>query len=166
MAGSMDGRQLVSDKIVRVLNGRAARLTQHSSADADDLVQDTFERALKNLHRFERGSNLQGWLTTIMTRLLIDQHRRRSRLVSMNMEDIPAPMPDETHDAETATVITAARLEEAFTRLPESFRDVLDMHQRKGLSYQRIARRLGVPIGTVGTRIYRAKRRLRALLAS
>jgi RNA polymerase sigma-70 factor (ECF subfamily) len=156
---------LAAAQLRRTLDTRAARLTRHSRADADDLVQDTLERALRNLHRFERGSNLQAWLTTIMGRLLIDQHRRRARCTPVELGEMEVPISDAgEEDRETDAIAAVARLEGAMAQLPPNFRCVLELHARMGLQYDEIARRLSLPIGTVGTRIHRARRLLRSLL--
>jgi RNA polymerase sigma-70 factor, ECF subfamily len=167
MAEPMSCDDLATPSICRTLNGRAARMTRYSRADADDLVQDTFERALRNLHRFEPGTNLQAWLVTIMSRLLIDRTRAKPKLASVDVDSLPASgdySPD--NDNEVATIATTAQLDQAISRLPKPFRHVLELREREGLSYGQIARRLSLPVSTVGTRLIRARRQLRAQLTS
>ena len=148
----------------RLLHERASWMTGHSRWDSEDLVQDTLERALRNLHRFEQGSNLQAWLTTIMQRLLIDQRRRERGLSYQPLPDLPAPEIDsEREDRENVLLATVARIEELIASLPADFRLVLELYARAGLGYGEIARRLSIPVSTVGTRLLRARRLMRTI---
>ena len=158
--------ELGQDHIRRNLMAKAVRLAHPSWADPDDLVQDTLERALRNLHRFEPGSNLSAWLATIMRRLIIDHHRRERFRAYLPVPDVAAPEPDDPPDPQIAALTDPDLLEEAISRLPESFRCVLFLHATTGLPYAEIARRLALPIGTVGTRILRARRLLRSYVAA
>jgi RNA polymerase sigma-70 factor (ECF subfamily) len=106
------------------------------------------------------------WLFTIMFNLFIDRCRRRTHELSLDplaSSDLPAPEPEETQPWEE---ISAERLRAALERLDPPFRDVVDLHWTARCSYQEISERLGIPLGTVGTRLLRARQKLRTLLAS
>jgi RNA polymerase sigma-70 factor (ECF subfamily) len=144
------------------LRQRAQRLVGRGGPDCDDLVQDTLERALRNLHRFTPGSNLHGWVSTMMHRLMIDRHRRERNLRPGPLPDLPSPEPDlEREDRENRLLSTLSRVDELLARLPPSYRAVLELHARAGLGYSEIARRLAIPVSTVGTRLLRARRLMR-----
>ena len=132
--------------------------------DARDLVQDTFERALKAMETQQPHTNERAWLFTILHHLFIDRHRRRMR----------APRSTSIHELEVAAVepvppskwqaLTAEQVEHALQQLDEEFRVVYRLHVLEKRSYLEIASALGLPVNTVGTRILRARRKLRALL--
>jgi RNA polymerase sigma-70 factor (ECF subfamily) len=139
----------------------AGRLTRNA-ADAQDLLQDTLERGLRKGERFTYGS-LRAWLMHIMRNLFIDRCRSRRTaqanvdLLSLADESPPAPLP-------AWATVTDAELEAAVAALDPSARSVVVLREREGLSYAEIAQRLSIPPATVGTRLLRARRRLRELL--
>ena len=136
---------------------RYARALTHDSAWADDLVQDTLERALQRrwLYRFDRS--LAAWLFTILYRLFLDDVSRRGALVPMD-EDAPEPM---------APGDPAARIDmqRALARLTPEHRAVVVLIGLEQLSYNEAAEVLGVPLGTVMSRLSRARTQLRQLLS-
>jgi RNA polymerase sigma-70 factor, ECF subfamily len=146
-----------------VLKGVAMRLCANA-ADANDLVQDTFERALR-VPSSELPDNLRAWLITVMHNLFFDQLRHQTRgprLVPMEDEtDIPEPEP-EVEPAWAA--ISPAQLEAALAQLDDRYREVYEMHCLSGASYDEIARSLNITKTTVGTRLARAREKIRELL--
>jgi RNA polymerase sigma-70 factor (ECF subfamily) len=138
-------------------------------SDARDLVQDTFERALRSEDPPPTEERCRAWLYTILNNLFLDRCRRlRTRaeregpLDPEVMESCPAPEPG----AEPAwTSITRDQLRTALGGLKEDFRRVYEMHELEGRSYQEIAQQLQIARPTVGTRLVRARQRLRELLA-
>lgn len=157
------------DEIVRAtqrcLWKRAWRL-EHCETRAWDLVQDTFERAMRHFHNFQSGSNARAWLMNIMFNLFIDRCRRRKRerfLDPSSMDDFPSP------DADTPSLwenIESDQLHAALIRLAPPFQAVLDLHFTCRRSYAEIAEQLGIPSSTVGTRLNRARKKMRTLLQS
>jgi RNA polymerase sigma-70 factor (ECF subfamily) len=142
----------------------ATRLTR-DSADASDLVQDTVERALRRAQAFRAGSNLRAWLLTILTNLFIDRCRRRdrdSRLDSVDEDQLAAPERDDVVPAWANLGQDEVRA--ALAELEPAFREPYQLHALEHLSYQEVALRLRIPVATVGTRLSRARQRLRALL--
>lgn len=141
----------------------ALRLTR-SPSDAQDLVQDTVERALRSRASFDPRTSLQAWLTVILNNLFLDRCRRRHlQPQSLDGVDVPTLARD---DAEPPWAhLDEADVSAAAQKLPAEFRAVFELH-REGLGYQAIAERLGVPRATVGTRLLRARRQLREHLTS
>ena len=141
----------------------ALRLTGQA-ADASDLVQDVFERLLRTSARLRPDTNLGGWMATTLHHLFIDRVRRKGverTAEGGELERLPAPEPEE---ASTWSRVEDQTLTDAIAALPDEFREVFALHSR-GLSYQQIAERLDIPRATVGTRLARARRRLREQIA-
>ena len=140
---------------------RYARALTGERSAADDLVQDTLERALSRFHLWRQGSDLRAWLFTIMHNLYVNQTRSRIRhphepLDEPAAEELRAREPDwgELRD-----------IEEALARLPAEQRAVLLLVGLEQFSYDEAARVLGIPIGTVMSRLSRGRERLRQTLA-
>lgn len=148
------------------LHATAMRLCGNAT-DARDLVQDTFERGLRNLARYKVGTDGRAWLLTILHHLFIDRcrSRTRERRADVSAEDveerIAAPEPEAVP---TWASISPEQLREALEKIPEEFRTVYRLHALEGRSYIEIAERLGIPKATVGTRLIRARRKLKELL--
>lgn len=143
---------------------RVAMWFVRNRTEAEDLVQETFTQALQSFHRFEPGTNCRAWLVTIMYRALRRkrQAETRLRLVGDNerlLAETPAfelPTPERLTDE---VVLSALR------RLPLQFQEVVVLADIEEMAYKEIAEALGVPIGTVMSRLYRGRRTLRAELA-
>lgn len=130
-------------------------------AAADDLVQDCLERALSRLRLWRRNSDLRAWLFTIMHNLYVNRLRRannKSTFASLSeeIENIAAPP--------AADPMCLPELERAFSLLQPDQREILLLVALEGLSYQQVAAILGVPEGTVMSRLARARERLRRAL--
>jgi RNA polymerase sigma-70 factor (ECF subfamily) len=142
------------------LLARATRLCA-DRAQASDLVQDTFERALRNFDAFERGTNGRAWLMTIMARLFIDQLRKRkiaTEVQTLDHDELPAEPPAEE------LKVTSQQLHAAIAALPDELRQVIELHELQGLAYRDIEERFAIPKGTIGTRLSRARTKLHAVL--
>jgi RNA polymerase sigma-70 factor (ECF subfamily) len=128
---------------------------------ADDLVQDTLERALRKFTLFRHGSNLRAWLFAIMHNTFVNQIRSGSQRQLMDIElDDTEPSPD---TAEDATILRD--LLGALERLAPEQREVILLIGLEQLSYEETARVLEVPVGTVMSRLSRARDRLRTLMS-
>jgi RNA polymerase sigma factor (sigma-70 family) len=140
---------------------RYARALTGDTWAADDLVQDTLERACARCGLWSAGSDLRAWLFTIMHNLFIDSARRalRQPVVAADVEDIAhqvsgsGGLPEQALD-----------LQRCLMRLPEDQREVLLLVTLQDLSYQEVARITGIPVGTVMSRLSRARTRLRELM--
>ncbi len=134
-------------------------------ADARDLVQDTFERALKAWSTLPSGSNERGWVVTILYNLFIDQCRKRRREpLTQDVHETPVAAPESGGPAPAWLDITSEQLSAALARLSDEFRTVYQLHAVDGKSYKEISTALGIPTATVGTRLIRARKKLRDLL--
>lgn len=151
------------------LYGTALRLTRRA-ADAEDLVQDTYLKAFRASNQFQRGTNLKAWLFTILHNTFrnIKRHDGRSP-VDVNSETVEqaADLRAEQHTPEQ--LLTRATLDtdlqHALDALPDAFRQAVWLRDVEEFSYAEIASMLGVPIGTVMSRISRGRRMLYARLA-
>jgi RNA polymerase sigma-70 factor, ECF subfamily len=150
------------------LLGRARHLTRDPDAAAD-LVQDTFERALRSPPRVLEGGNVRGWLFVILRNLYIDRCRagRQHRDVAFDEAAVArasAPAGDEVEEAQPPWMALAPESVRALVhRLPEHLRLPLELSV-DGHRYEDIAALLQLTTITVGTRIHRARKRLRAIL--
>jgi RNA polymerase sigma-70 factor, ECF subfamily len=141
---------------------RTARALTDSREEADDLVQDTLVRALANIDRFERGTNLNAWLFTILRNLFHSEWRKLKREV----EDI-----DGAYAARLSTIpeqggrLDLADFRTAMTKLPADQREALLLVGAQGFSYEDAAQICGVAVGTIKSRVNRARKRLIELLA-
>jgi RNA polymerase sigma-70 factor (ECF subfamily) len=131
---------------------------------ADDLVQDCLERALSRWHQRRTDGDVRGWLYTILyNRFLSDQHRRRRRGVhDALLEVAEAQLPGVAGGQDSA--LAHRDLLRAFAALSEEQRSVLVLIAVEDLSYEETARVLGVPVGTVMSRLSRGRERLRHLM--
>jgi RNA polymerase sigma-70 factor (ECF subfamily) len=146
--------------LVRQLRAYAYALAQHQDL-ADDLVQDTLMLALNSWHRFEPGTNLKGWLFEILrNRFLsvISRKHVRSEVASESLEHL-ASVP-----AFQEKAIEVHEFKQAFARLSPTHREVLVLHAVHGLPYEEIAALCGCEIGTVKSRINRARNLLKGML--
>ena len=147
-----------------VLSAIATRLCR-DPADARDLVQDTFERAVRAWSRLPEDANVRAWLITILNRLFIDRCRRTRRTTPIDADVVPLEVPCAEPAAPPAWArVTAEQLARAVERLDDEFRRAYELHAIQGRSYKEIAAALEIPPSTVGTRLLRARRKLRDLL--
>jgi len=155
---------------------RTALRLSRNPQDAEDLVQEAYLNAFRALDRFEEGTNLRAWLFRILNNAFISQYRRRKRRPSSSLDDVTeyylydhmaeggvAPQP-ENPEREVLTRIGDDAVLQALEELPVEFRQVELLADVEGFSYREIADILGIPIGTVMSRLYRARRRLQKLL--
>ena len=144
----------------------ALRLTKRPP-DADDLVQETYLRAFRFSHRFQAGTHLRAWLFQILRNTFLTFYRLRERESALAEDGVPTwdvPMFHDAPEESSGAVEAHTDLERALLRLPEEFRTVLLLAEVEGMALEDVARVLGCPVGTVKSRIFRAKERLRGLL--
>lgn len=154
-------RELLSDQIPALR--RYARMLTGDAWAADDLIQDTLERACRKWTLWTAGSNLRAWLFTLM------HHQHVSQVRNHAHHPAPAALVD-VADAEHELVAPPTHtdqqldLQRCLLRLPVEQRQVLLLVTVEDLSYQEVAHTLGVPVGTVMSRLHRARSRLRELM--
>ena len=175
-ARARDGDQDAFEQLVRDNEKRiytlALRMTG-SREDALDLAQDAFFQAWKALPTFQGESSFATWIYRLTTNLCIDyirrQQRRRETVSAVSLDDSDSPFPEpadpgqDPHRALEQTELRRA-VERGLQALPEAQRQVLVLRELSGLSYQEIGERLDLDLGTVKSRIARARLALRKIL--
>lgn len=163
---AMPGRQQTVEKLVAdhyaALYRYAYRLAG-SSADAEDLVQEAFCKAQSNLDQLRDGNRAKPWLFSILRNAYLHRVRsaRKERLVCIDeVGDLPEPLADPLPD------VDPERLQEALNELPEVFRTPIILYYFDDFSYRDIAEQMDLPMGTVMSRLARAKAHLRGRLLS
>ena len=149
-------------KIIEQIPGlrRFARYLARDADHADDLVQETLIRALGALPQLDPGGNLRAWLFTILQNVLRGEWRRRRRSpVRLEVPVDTAPEPSKSGgQIETASLNELAH---AIRKLPPRFREVLMLCGVEGFDYEEAANILGVPVGTIRSRLSRARAMLK-----
>ena len=138
---------------------RYARALVGERSSADDLVQDTLERAWAKLHLYRRGTDLRAWLFTVMHNVHVN--RVRATRPTDLLED---EMPELAQRAPQGDALLVRDLDRAIARLPSEQRAVLLLVTLEEMSYEEVARALNVPIGTVMSRLSRAREKLRVMM--
>ena len=154
----MDEAKRLVDLIPRLR--RYARALVGDRTSADDLVQDTLERAWTKLHLYRRGTDLRAWLFTVMHNVHVN--RIRATRATDPLED---DMPELAQPQREPDALLVRDLDRAIARLPADQRAVLLLVTLEEMSYEDVARTLGIPIGTVMSRLSRAREKLRAMMA-
>ncbi len=155
----MADRDLIVAEIPRLR--RYARALTGDGARADDLVQDTIERALSRWSLWRSGTNLRAWMFAIMHNVFVNQIKSAQRIEYVGDD----PLPDLESRPTQSDALEVRDLAGALQKLSPEQREVLLLVALEELSYDEAAKALGVPIGTVMSRLSRARERLRALLA-
>jgi len=165
---TLSGDQKSYEILVKRYQKRVHRLAQRLVRDADaadDVAQEAFIRAYYALSRYEQGRNFYFWLSRIAVNLALNHLSREKRLVALPEDDTnldPALSTDPTAEADASQL--KVRIGEAIEKLPLHQRSVLLLRAQEGLSYQEIARNLDISIGTVMSRLSRARQALKELL--
>jgi RNA polymerase sigma-70 factor (ECF subfamily) len=162
------------------LFGAALRMTGDRQ-DAEDLVQDTFVKAIRNLYRYREGGSCKAWLFRILTNAYIDRYRKARR------SPVPVELDEEGRTGLYDRILDAAgeeaapgfdlsdlddylgrfvgdEIKRAMDGLPEIFRTAIVLRDMEGFSYQEIADMLEIPIGTVMSRLFRGRKLLQESL--
>jgi RNA polymerase sigma-70 factor (ECF subfamily) len=161
----------LSDQVYRV-----ARRFVGSREEAEDLVQQTYERAFRSWQSYTPGTNMRAWLLRILTNLNIDRGRRQQRTPATTSIDeagdyflynsLEAATPDENPDEERVLEkLSQDSIVEALADVPHDFRDTLVLVDIGEFSYADAAQILDIPIGTVMSRLHRGRRILKKNLA-
>jgi RNA polymerase sigma-70 factor (ECF subfamily) len=141
---------------------RYARLLTGDTTRADDLVQDTLERACVKWALWQPGSALRSWLLSLMHNLFLNQRRDwRHDDGHLSLDDVPEP----AHEPQARTA-ERLDLQQGLARLPPAMREVLLLVAVEEYTYAEAATILGVPVGTVMSRLHRARERLRDLMTA
>jgi len=151
---------------------RVAMALAGNEADADDLVQETFLRAYKHWHTFERGSDCRRWLSTICRNAFLEQRRREARSVAVEDQELESLAAARLHNHARASGVDhmftrldlGPAISAAIAALEPPFRDVVVLADVEGFTYEEVAESLSIPVGTVRSRLYRARRHLQEAL--
>ena len=163
MAAAINGDTEARDWIVARFSPvvyRYAYRMMRNEQDARDATQDTLVKALRNIHRYDSRWRFSTWVVGIARNTCIDEFRKRKRRSDYEAPETadPGPGPAELTDRN----LRARALHAAMSELAPLYRDVLVLYHFEHLKYQEIADVLGIPIGTVMNRIFRARKKLRA----
>jgi RNA polymerase sigma-70 factor (ECF subfamily) len=152
------------------LYGYAMVLTRNY-AEAEDLVQETYVRAIQAIGTLQEGRNIKGWLFTILRNIWFNQLRKRRNgpqiieiEVGNDVSNYIAQSSEDSFDFYVSKT-EAEQVRAAIQELPRQFREVILMREFEELSYREIASALGCPVGTVMSRLARSRARLRTLLS-
>lgn len=153
--------QDITFRHMKELHSVALRLTRNVD-EADDLIQDTYLKAYRFFHKFQKGTNIKAWLYKIMIRLFYSKYKK-NKLEVIKIE----PIQDDSIislDADPENVYIEKLIDEdviaAIDRLPQHFKTIILLADIEELSYQEISKILKVPIGTIMSRLHRARKRL------
>lgn len=157
-----------------MLHAVALRLTRNT-ADAEDLTQNTMVKALRFHDRFKEGTYIKAWLLTILRNTFINEYRRKARRPAVvelsgteaaddNRADPEVPIELDRGKRDDLMELLDDRVKAAIEALPEDFRGAVIMADLEDMSYKQIAERMGCPLGTVMSRLYRGRKLLRDTL--
>jgi len=153
-------------ELVPELRGRACRLAGNPTT-AEDIVQDTIERALKFAGQYERGTNLRAWVYQILFSVFVTRYRRsrREKNALRSLASDPCAWTTPSHFAapEVGADLSPST-QGKLDALPETFRTVLKLVDLGDLTYREAASELGVPVGTVMSRLHRGRKLLASQL--
>lgn len=152
------------------LYGLALRLSGGDEARAEDLVQEAVLKAYRGWDRFEIGTNSRAWLMTILRNTFINQFRRqKSRPTDVDFEKVaerhhPHALYEADPEGRIFDHIIDDQVIAAIDALPDEFRVAVVLSDLEGLSYQEVAELMDIPVGTVKSRLFRARKRLQEQL--
>ena len=154
----------------------ALRMTRNT-ADAEDLVQETYLKAYRAWDSFQQGTNLKAWLYRILTNTFINRYRSKKRrpdetelgevedlYLYRRLGGLEAAQTGRSAEDEVMDLFTETDVKAAIEALPESFRLAVLLADVEGFSYKEIAEILGIPIGTVMSRLHRGRKALQRAL--
>jgi len=143
-------------------------LTQ-DRATAEDLVQETYMKALRGFSSFQQGTNFRAWMYKILRNTFLTTKAGLKVSVSLDSDgdDKPAePAVTETPESVLLARVEVETIQSALEKLPVKFREIILLCDLEEMSYQEIGQTLGIPIGTVMSRLSRARKAMRELLAA
>jgi len=145
----------------------------YNEADADDLVQETYMKAFKFIEKYEKGTNAKAWLFKILKNAYINEYRKKAknpqkvdvedvglvRTTENQNERLKADLRDDIYTNEMGDEITRA-----MDKLPEDFKTVILLCDIEGFSYEEMSKIIDIPVGTIRSRLFRARNALKELL--
>jgi RNA polymerase sigma-70 factor (ECF subfamily) len=173
MSWNEDGASQTGAPGVEYLDGlySYALILTRNPAEAADLVQETYVRAIPAMGRLRADSNTKGWLFTILRNIWLNQLRKRRngpQMIELEVgDDVADSIVEKSKDSHDLYMskLEAEQVRAAIQELPEDFREIILLREYEDLSYQEIATVLDCPVGTVMSRLGRARSKLRVLLS-
>jgi len=143
-----------------------ARWLTQDTAEAEDLVQETYTKALRGFSSFQMGTNFRAWMYRILRNSFLSSRTGLKVTVALDGEADENLLPAESATPESILIEQAGRemVQQALAELPVLFREILLLCEVEEMSYQEIAETLAIPMGTVMSRLFRARQALRDLL--
>lgn len=145
-----------------------ARWLTQDTAEAEDLVQETYAKALRGFSSFQLGTNFRAWMYRILRNSFLSSRTGLKTMVVLDGESDESLLPAESTTPESLLITQEDResVQQALADLPVPFREILLLSEVEEMSYQEIAETLGIAMGTVMSRLYRARKALRDMLRS
>jgi len=143
-----------------------ARWLTQDTAEAEDLVQETYAKALRGFSSFQAGTNFRAWMYRILRNSFLSSRTGLKSTVAIDGEAVESLLPAETTTPESILIQHADReqVRQALADLPLPFREILLLCEVEEMSYQEIAETIAIPMGTVMSRLSRARKAMRNLL--
>ncbi len=148
------------------LKSRALKFT-HDNEDANDLVQETFLKAIRYYHQYHQGTNLRGWLFTILRNTFINHYNKTTRINKVlgnedNIKECDLLISASSNSSQSKFIIDDVK--KMIDKLPEQYHKPFNLYYQ-GYQYQEIAKYMGLPLGTVKTNIFIARKILKKALS-
>ena len=150
------------------LYSAALRMTR-SPADAEDLVQETYMKALRGFSSFQQGTNFRAWMYRILRNTFLTSQAGLKASSSGSLDDDESAVEPAAADTPESLLLARMRqetIQKALEELPVKFREIILLCDWEEMTYQEIGETLGIPAGTVMSRLSRARRAMRAALAA
>jgi len=143
-----------------------ARWLTQDTAEAEDLVQETYTKALRGFSSFQAGTNFRAWMYRILRNSFLSSRTGLKTMVAIDGETEESLLPAERTTPESILIeqLDRAMMQQALEELPVPSREILLLCEVEEMSYQEIAETLAIPLGTVMSRLFRARKALRDLL--
>jgi len=143
-----------------------ARWLTQDTTEAEDLVQETYAKALRGFSSFQPGTNFRAWMYRILRNSFLSSRTGLKVTVALDGEADESLLPAESNTPESLLIEQADRetVQQALADLPVPFREILLLCEVEEMSYQEISETLAIPMGTVMSRLFRARKALRDLL--
>jgi RNA polymerase sigma-70 factor (ECF subfamily) len=143
-----------------------ARWVTQDTAEAEDLVQETYAKALRGFSSFRPGTNFRAWMYRILRNSFLSSRTGLKTMVAIDEEGVDEVLPAGNETPETILIVQANKetVQRGLEELPVPLREILLLCEVEEMSYQEISETLAIPIGTVMSRLFRARKALRGLL--
>ena len=143
-----------------------ARWLTQDTAEAEDLVQETYFKTLRGFSSFHAGTNFRAWMYRILRNSFLSSRTGLRTMVPLDVDDNESLLPPESTTPGSSFLLQASRevVQESLAELAMPFREILLLCDVEEMSYQEIAETLAIPIGTVMSRLFRARRAMRESL--